>query len=175
MMSAALFLFLKIALTIWGLLWFHIFLESNYLLLISALLCSCSVSKLCPTLSHHTYCNLPGSSVHGIFPGKDAGMGCHFLLQGNLPDPGIEPMSPLSPALAGRFLTTEPSGKPTLIVTAALLTLFTITRTWKQPKSPWMDEWRKWCIHTLSVIFSVMERKQPCYLWQYGWTWRELC
>ena len=32
-------------------------------------------------------------SVHGIFPGKNTGVGCHFLLQGNLPDPGIERMS----------------------------------------------------------------------------------
>ena len=28
------------------------------------------------------------------FPGKGIGAGCHFLLQGNLPDPGIEPRSP---------------------------------------------------------------------------------
>ena len=27
-------------------------------------------------------CSLPLSSVHGIFPGKNSGMGCHFLLQG---------------------------------------------------------------------------------------------
>ena len=31
---------------------------------------------------------------------------------GDLPDPGIEPTSPASPALAGRFFTTEPHGKP---------------------------------------------------------------
>ena len=31
---------------------------------------------------------------------------------GDLPDPGIEPMSLMSPALAGRFFTTEPPGKP---------------------------------------------------------------
>ena len=35
-------------------------------------------------------------------------MGCHFLLQGGLPDPGTEPESPAAPALAGRFVTTEP-------------------------------------------------------------------
>ena len=29
-----------------------------------------------------------------------------------LPDPGIEPMSPASPALAGRLFTSEPPGKP---------------------------------------------------------------
>ena len=27
-------------------------------------------------------CRLPGSSVHRIFPGKNTGAGCHFLLQG---------------------------------------------------------------------------------------------
>ena len=32
-----------------------------------------------------------------------------FPNQGDLPDPGIEPASP---ALAGRFFTTEPPGKP---------------------------------------------------------------
>jgi len=31
---------------------------------------------------------------------------------GDLPDPGIKPMSPASPALAGGFFTTEPPGKP---------------------------------------------------------------
>ena len=40
------------------------------------------------------------------FPGKNIGVGCHFL------DPGIKPKSP---ALAGRFFTTEPPGKPWLV------------------------------------------------------------
>ena len=31
---------------------------------------------------------------------------------GDLPNPGIEPMSPVSPVLAGGFFTTEPPGKP---------------------------------------------------------------
>ena len=30
----------------------------------------------------------------------------------DLPDAGIEPASPMSPALAGGFFTTEPPGKP---------------------------------------------------------------
>ena len=30
---------------------------------------------------------------------------------GDLPDPGIEPVSLVSPALAGRFFTTAPPGK----------------------------------------------------------------
>ena len=34
-----------------------------------------------------------------------------FPLPGDLPDPGIELVSPASPALAGRFFTTAPLGK----------------------------------------------------------------
>ena len=37
-------------------------------------------------------------------PGKSTGVGGHALLQGNLPHPGIEPVSP---ALAGRFFTSN--------------------------------------------------------------------
>ena len=33
----------------------------------------------------------PGSSVHGIFPGKNGGMGCHFLLQEVFPTQGSNP------------------------------------------------------------------------------------
>ena len=31
----------------------------------------------------------PGSSVHGDSPGKNTGVGFHALLQGNLPNPGL--------------------------------------------------------------------------------------
>ena len=51
-----------------------------------------------------------GSSVHGI-PQEEYWSGLLFLCPGDLPDPGIEPTSPLSPALAGRFFTSEPPGK----------------------------------------------------------------
>ena len=44
-------------------------------------------------LCHIMDCSLPGSSVHGIFPGKSPGVGCHFLLQGIFPaqrsNPGL--------------------------------------------------------------------------------------
>ena len=33
-------------------------------------------------------------------------------LPGDLPNPGTEPVSPASPALAGRFFTPEALGKP---------------------------------------------------------------
>ena len=38
--------------------------------------------------------------------------GLPFLFTGDLPNPGIKPLSPVFPALAGRFFTTEPSEKP---------------------------------------------------------------
>ena len=39
------------------------------------------VTQSCPTLRDPMDCSLPGSSVHGIFPGKSTGVGCHCLLQ----------------------------------------------------------------------------------------------
>ena len=41
------------------------------------------------------------------FPGKNTGVGWHFLLQGNLPNPGIELRSP---TLQADSLPSEPSG-----------------------------------------------------------------
>ena len=43
------------------------------------------------------------------FPGKNTGWGFRFLLQGDLPDPGIEPGSP---SLQADVLPSEPPGKP---------------------------------------------------------------
>ena len=38
--------------------------------------------------------------------------GLPFPPPGDLPDPGIEPVSLMSPALGGGFFATEPPGKP---------------------------------------------------------------
>ena len=71
---------------------------------------SCLVTQSCLALCDPMDCSLPGSFVHGIFfPSKNARGGLPFPPPGNLPNPSIEPMSP---ALAGRFFTTEPLGKP---------------------------------------------------------------
>ena len=43
------------------------------------------------------------------FPGKNTGVGGHSLLQRFFPTQGSNPQSP---ALAGRFFTAEPPGKP---------------------------------------------------------------
>ena len=61
-------------------------------------------------------CNLQAPLSTG-FPRKDTGVGCHLLLQGNFPEPEIKPTSP---ALAGKFFTTEPPGKPQWNITQLL-------------------------------------------------------
>ena len=49
------------------------------------------VPQSCLTLCDPVDCSLPGSSVHGIPPGKNTGVGCHFLLQGIFPTQGLNP------------------------------------------------------------------------------------
>ena len=49
--------------------------------------------------------------------------GVPFPLPGDLPNPGIKPRSPVSPALAGRFFTTEPPGKPHRGLRLCLITI----------------------------------------------------
>ena len=46
------------------------------------------------------------------FPRQEYWIGLSFPTLGYLPDPGIETVSLVSPALAGRFFTAEPPGKP---------------------------------------------------------------
>ena len=67
----------------------------------------CALTQSCPTLcdpmeTWGVSCLAPLS--FGDSPGKNTEMGCHALLQGNLPNPGIEPRSP---ALQADSLPTE--------------------------------------------------------------------
>ena len=59
-------------------------------------------------------CRLPGSSVHEILQ-QEYWSGLPCAPPGDLPEPGIKTMSLAFKAvscIAGRFFTTEPSGKP---------------------------------------------------------------
>ena len=51
-------------------------------------------------------CSPPASSVHEIFPGKNTGVDCHFLLQGIFLTQGSNPCL-MSSSLAGRFFTSS--------------------------------------------------------------------
>ena len=48
------------------------------------------------------------------YPGKNTGVGCHFLLQGIFPTQGFEHTSLKSPELAGGLLTTSTTWKDLL-------------------------------------------------------------
>ena len=54
----------------------------------------------------------PGYSVHGDPPGKNTGVGCNFLLQGNLPNQGIELCLLCLLHWQAGSLPLAPSGKP---------------------------------------------------------------
>ena len=73
-------------------------------------MCACSVTQACLTL-RPVDCSPPGSSVHGISQARILEW-VAISTAGDLTNPGIEPMSPASPALAGGFFTPVPPGKP---------------------------------------------------------------
>ena len=68
----------------------------------------CLVAQLCPTLCDSMDCSPPSSSDHGDSPGKNTGVGCHFLFQGIFPTQGLNP----GLLHCRRFFTAEPPGKP---------------------------------------------------------------
>ena len=68
----------------------------------------CLVAQACLTLCNPMDCRPTGFSIHGISQARILEC-CHFLLQGYLPDPGIEPGSS---ALQVYSLWSEPPGKP---------------------------------------------------------------
>ena len=58
-------------------------------------------------------CHLPGSSVHPLGLSRQGyWSGLQFPTSGDFPDPGIEPASPVSPALQTDSLLSESSEKP---------------------------------------------------------------
>ena len=72
---------------------------------------------MCAVLSHSAVSDFATPQIEarqtplsmGILSGKNTGVGGHALLQGNLPNPGVELRSP---ALQADSLPSEPPGKP---------------------------------------------------------------
>ena len=74
-------------------------------------MCACSVTQLCPTLcSPWTVAQQAPLSME--FSRQEYWSRLSFLTPGDLPNPGTGSLSLGFPALAGRFFTTEPPGKP---------------------------------------------------------------
>ena len=69
--------------------------------------------QVCWTACSPVDCSLPGTSVYEILQGRILEWAAMPRSPpGDLPDPEIKPRSPVSPALTGRFFTTESSGTP---------------------------------------------------------------
>ena len=71
----------------------------------------CLVAQFCLTLCNPMECNLPGSSVHGVSPGQNTGVGCHALLQGIF----LTQVWNCVSCTAGGFFNPEQPGKPSHI------------------------------------------------------------
>ena len=69
------------------------------------------VAQSCPSLGDPVDGSPPGSSVRGLSQARILEwVACPS--PGDLPDPGTESTCLVSPALAGRFFTLVPPGKP---------------------------------------------------------------
>ena len=66
----------------------------------------CSITQLYLSVFSPTDCSLPGFSLHGILQAKILEW-VPFPTPGYLSNPGIEPKYLMSPALPGRFFTTN--------------------------------------------------------------------
>ena len=86
----------------------------------------CLVAKSCPTLvTPWTLAHWAPLSVG--FPGQEYWSVLPFPAPGDLPDPGIKPVSP---ALAGTFFTTEPPGRPLFIPLGCFIFLLSLFSAW---------------------------------------------
>ena len=97
------------------------FMSNKNFFLLSMVNLQCHVSFKCiakwisyvcaQSLSLVRFFVTPWATVHGVSQARILEwVACPA--PGDLPDPGIEPTSPASPAMAGICFTTEPSGKP---------------------------------------------------------------
>ena len=85
---------------------------------------SCLVTEWCPTLCNAMDLHVARQAPLSLeFPRQECWNGLPFPPPGDLPDPGIQTVSP---ALAGRFFTTVPPGKPLEQVTQLQMEIKTV-------------------------------------------------
>ena len=68
-------------------------------------------AQSCLTLCNPMDCSPLGSSVH-VFSRQEYWSGLPFPAPGDIPNPRVECVSPVFPALAGKFFATVPPGRP---------------------------------------------------------------
>ena len=77
------------------------------------------VTELCPTLETPQTVALQVPLSMG-FPRQEYWSELPFPSPGDLPDPGIKPATSCVSCVAGKFFTTEPPGKPQLLMSSPL-------------------------------------------------------
>ena len=118
--------------------------------------CVCSVAQSCPSSA------IPWTVAHQIPPSMEFSReeywsSLPFPSPGNLSDPVVELMSVASPALAGKFFTTAPPGKPISSIVhlhsilTSLLTLFLVVQ--------WVSLWAPNAEGTSSIPTGVQVRE----------------
>ena len=90
--------------------------ESQWVFDLCYLAAAAKSLQSCPTLRDPVDCSLPGSSVHGDFPGKNTGVDCHFLLQGIFPTQGSNLLLLRLLHWQAGYLLLAPPGKPKCLI-----------------------------------------------------------
>ena len=88
--------------------------------------------------------------------------GLPLYTPGDLPDPGIKPLSLMSPALAGKFFTTAPPGKPQAW---GILLLPLVAQTVKN-----LPAMRVWCLSREDPLEKRMATHSSILVWEIPWT-----
>ena len=104
---------------------------------LQCVMCVRVCTQACTALCNPMACSPSGSSVHGISQARTPEQ-VAFPIPVVLPDPGTKPTSPVSPALAGRFFTTEPTGKPTQKTMILMKEIKDDTNWWRDIPYSWI-------------------------------------
>ena len=86
---------------------------------------ACLLAQSCPTLCYPVAHQDP---LRMGLPRQEYWSGLPFSSPGDLPNPGIDPRSPVPLTLAGGFFTTEPPGKPPKEMCACLFEMIVLIK-----------------------------------------------
>ena len=116
----------------------------------------------CLTLCDPMDNSLPGSSVQGILPGKNIGVGCHALLQGIFLTQGLNLSPPCLLHWQGDSLPLSHQESPkysTVIVLLSVSPFISVTICFIYLNAPVLgeyrsknyrnQEWKDWCLATI--------------------------
>ena len=104
-----------------------VYIKSLTKIFVSICVCVCAYlgAQSCPTLCDPTHCSPPGSSLHGIFQVR-IWSGLPFPPPGDLPNPGIELASLVSPVLQADSLLLSHRGSHTHTYLVSITSLWSV-------------------------------------------------